>query len=120
MRPDPTDCTGYQICVHGVWVTQNCPDGLYWNAQFGICDWPSNVRCAIPESASTAAPEAEASIPDAPSSAAPSTAAPSTPAPAPSSEAPAPVVTATPAPSQPGTAVTSAPASSSGKMFHIK
>ena len=125
MRPDPADCSGYQICLHDFWVNQRCPSGLYWNAEFGICDWPANVRCAIPESASTAAPVTEA--PAAPSTAAPTVA--QTEAPAPSSEAPIPVVTAPPAPpvvtappapSQPGTTVSSGPASSSGKLLFRK
>lgn len=58
MRPNPDDCSGYQICNHGVWQNQKCADGLHWNAEFSICDWPSNVRCAITNTPSVTTPQA--------------------------------------------------------------
>ncbi len=29
----------------GVPIAMCCPDGLYFNAELDMCDWPSNVAC---------------------------------------------------------------------------
>lgn len=63
MRPNSGDCSGYQMCNHGEWVSMSCADGLYWNAELGICDWPANVRCALPESPEEVVAQPEPSPP---------------------------------------------------------
>jgi hypothetical protein len=43
--------------LYDVWTNQYCADGLHWNAQSGICDWPQNVGCtASTDGAPVAAP----------------------------------------------------------------
>ncbi|XP_046655141.1 probable chitinase 10 [Daphnia pulicaria] len=120
LRPNPSDCSGYQMCNHGQWVSMSCADGLYWNAELAICDWPANVRCALPESSqpapqpssTTAAPEPSVVTSAAPASPEPSvtSAAPASPEPSVTSAAPA-VPSTTLAPE---TAATPSPPSSSG------
>lgn len=108
LRPNPSDCSGYQMCNHGQWVSMSCADGLYWNAELAICDWPANVRCALPES-SQPAPQ-PSSTTAAPEPSVVTSAAPTSPEPSTTSAAPA-------APSTtlaPETAATPSPPSSSG------
>lgn len=42
---DPEDCTKFYICDHGDPVSQECPDGLHWNRDLNICDWPLSAGC---------------------------------------------------------------------------
>ena len=37
------DCTKYCICRNGYGVTENCPQGLYFDKVSGKCAWPENV-----------------------------------------------------------------------------
>ncbi|XP_050082117.1 probable chitinase 10 [Anopheles aquasalis] len=51
--PFPGDCSQYLVCNWGRLESASCADGLHWNQQLHICDWPANARCsqgAIPES----------------------------------------------------------------------
>lgn len=43
--PNPSDCSSYCRCDWGnaVWVA--CPDGLHFNAELEVCDWPANAGC---------------------------------------------------------------------------
>ncbi|CAH1772593.1 unnamed protein product, partial [Owenia fusiformis] len=39
-----TGCTTYYLCSNGNFATrQFCPDGLVFNVNNGVCDWPYNV-----------------------------------------------------------------------------
>uniref|UniRef100_A0A182S9A2 chitinase n=1 Tax=Anopheles maculatus TaxID=74869 RepID=A0A182S9A2_9DIPT len=51
--PYPGDCNQYLVCNWGRLESASCADGLHWNQQLKICDWPSNAKCSqggIPES----------------------------------------------------------------------
>jgi len=45
---DPEDCEGYYVCNAGIPIHALCPDGLHFNPDSGICDWPDIVQCEIP------------------------------------------------------------------------
>lgn len=38
--PHPTDCTKFFKCLQGIAYLLSCPDGLKFNANLGVCDWP--------------------------------------------------------------------------------
>ncbi|XP_052068560.1 acidic mammalian chitinase-like [Mytilus californianus] len=44
--PVPTDCSKYYRCYPGGAVQGSCQQGLYWNTNINICDWPRNVDCS--------------------------------------------------------------------------
>ncbi len=51
--PNTADCSTYFSCSNGVAILLYCPDGLYFNAELNLCDWPRNVDtkdCTQPES----------------------------------------------------------------------
>uniref|UniRef100_A0A182QY58 chitinase n=1 Tax=Anopheles farauti TaxID=69004 RepID=A0A182QY58_9DIPT len=52
--PFPGDCNQYLVCNWGRLESASCADGLHWNQQLKICDWPANAKCAqtggVPES----------------------------------------------------------------------
>lgn len=39
------DCSQFIHCSHGIAYLKDCPDGLRFNAQILVCDWPENVKC---------------------------------------------------------------------------
>ena len=40
------DCTSYYMCDAGLNpVLMNCPDGLFWDSNLNVCNWPENVEC---------------------------------------------------------------------------
>ena len=43
--PSPVDCSKFYVCVHSRPVEMNCPEGLWFNTEFNICDYPENVVC---------------------------------------------------------------------------
>lgn len=46
VRRDPADCSVFYQCDgQGGKHTFNCPDGLLFNSEQGLCDWPDNVDC---------------------------------------------------------------------------
>nr|AFD28282.1 chitin-binding protein [Holotrichia oblita] len=45
LLPDAENCAIFYKCDNGVPVVQDCPDGLLFNADLDICDWPENVNC---------------------------------------------------------------------------
>ncbi len=45
LLPVPGDCSSFYWCSNGVPILMHCPDGLYFNAEWDVCDWPQNVRC---------------------------------------------------------------------------
>ncbi len=43
LLPDPEDCSYFFSCSYGVPIRLKCPDGLYFNDLYDVCDWPQNV-----------------------------------------------------------------------------
>lgn len=43
--PYPGRCQDYLLCLHGTLQAGTCANGLHWNAQANICDWPDNAKC---------------------------------------------------------------------------
>uniref|UniRef100_A0A6P4FLF2 Zonadhesin n=1 Tax=Drosophila rhopaloa TaxID=1041015 RepID=A0A6P4FLF2_DRORH len=43
-KPEPTDCTKYQVCSGGKYVTKSCESGYYWNNKTEVCEW-DNGQC---------------------------------------------------------------------------
>merc|ERR1712137_479859 len=42
---NPMDCGSYYVCVNGIPSMIDCPSGLYYNMENGVCDFPDNVVC---------------------------------------------------------------------------
>lgn len=42
---DAEDCTKFYICSNGQLVPKKCPNGLHWNKDLNICDWPLSAKC---------------------------------------------------------------------------
>lgn len=43
--PYPGSCQDYLLCLHGRLQAGKCGDGLHWNTQNNVCDWPQNAKC---------------------------------------------------------------------------
>ena len=43
--PNPVDCSKFYVCVHSMPVEMNCPEGLWFDIERSICDYPKNVVC---------------------------------------------------------------------------
>eukprot|EP00088_Acartia_fossae_P062910 TRINITY_DN76313_c0_g1_i1.p1 TRINITY_DN76313_c0_g1~~TRINITY_DN76313_c0_g1_i1.p1 ORF type:complete len:132 (+),score=55.49 TRINITY_DN76313_c0_g1_i1:34-429(+) len=43
--PHPTDCSKFYYCSWWVPYLYTCPDGLLFNPDLDVCDWPENVTC---------------------------------------------------------------------------
>lgn len=43
--PHEDDCTKFYKCDWGRAVLQECPDGLHFNAELSVCDWPESAKC---------------------------------------------------------------------------
>lgn len=41
----PDDCQIFYRCSNGVLYEQSCPNGLYFNPNTSVCDYPSRVNC---------------------------------------------------------------------------
>ena len=39
------ECSQFIHCSNGIAYLKDCPDGLHFNAQILVCDWPENVKC---------------------------------------------------------------------------
>jgi len=39
------ECSKFYHCAHGITHEKDCPPGLLWNGDVGVCDWPYNVTC---------------------------------------------------------------------------
>jgi len=44
--PSPVDCSKYYVCVQSDPVEMNCPEGLWFDRELNVCDFPMNVDCA--------------------------------------------------------------------------
>lgn len=42
---DLADCSVFYFCDHGNAVQMSCLDGLHFNPELHVCDWPQNVGC---------------------------------------------------------------------------
>ncbi len=42
--PGP-DCASFYLCNNGVAILMRCPDGLHYDADRGVCDWPREAGC---------------------------------------------------------------------------
>ncbi|RMZ97036.1 peritrophic membrane [Brachionus plicatilis] len=40
----PNDCSRYYRCVNGVFVIEACSNGLWFDANLKVCNWPNQVR----------------------------------------------------------------------------
>ncbi|XP_018022213.1 cell wall protein DAN4 [Hyalella azteca] len=43
--PHPKNCTKYYQCANGEPVLEECPDDLYFNPKYGVCDHPISAGC---------------------------------------------------------------------------
>ncbi|EDV51493.1 uncharacterized protein Dere_GG15545 [Drosophila erecta] len=51
-KADPSDCSKFQICTNGVYVSQSCASGYYWNALSKECE-EDNGQCKGTEQSCT-------------------------------------------------------------------
>lgn len=49
MAHHPENCGSYLFCIHGEEKVHKCPEGLHYNREQKICDWPANAKCNTPE-----------------------------------------------------------------------
>ena len=45
LLPNPEDCSSFFSCSNGVPILMHCPDGLEFNSEVDVCDWPQNAGC---------------------------------------------------------------------------
>ena len=45
LLPVPGDCSSFYSCSNGVAILMHCPDGLHFNAELDVCDWPQDAGC---------------------------------------------------------------------------
>merc|ERR1739848_148497 len=46
VHPHETDCSKFYQCHCGErYEDQSCPEGLLFNGELGVCDFPDNVEC---------------------------------------------------------------------------
>ena len=46
IHPHESECNLYYQCDHGHrFPDQECPEGLLFNSELLVCDWPANVVC---------------------------------------------------------------------------
>ena len=43
--PSPLDCAKYYVCVDSKPHEMNCPEGLWFDAELNVCNYPQNVKC---------------------------------------------------------------------------
>ena len=43
--PHEYDCHWFFQCSDGVAYCWPCPDGLHWNTELNVCDWPYHANC---------------------------------------------------------------------------
>ena len=51
--PNPGDCSTFFLCSNGVPILMHCQDGLHFNAELDVCDWPQDAGCEAPAPAVT-------------------------------------------------------------------
>ncbi|XP_071440536.1 chondroitin proteoglycan 2-like [Hetaerina americana] len=45
LLPNPKDCLTYYACDHGILTLMRCPEGLHYNRELKVCDYPWNADC---------------------------------------------------------------------------
>ncbi|XP_034937032.1 peritrophin-1-like [Chelonus insularis] len=45
--PNPKDCGSYYVCVGLQPIWMPCPDGLHFNPDLKVCDWPAFANCTV-------------------------------------------------------------------------
>ncbi|XP_063217689.1 chitin-binding domain protein cbd-1-like [Bacillus rossius redtenbacheri] len=69
---NPSDCSKFYKCDHGLPVEKSCPKGLLFNDKLKVCDYPQNVDCSevstVAPAASTEPPTTTTEKPAAPAS----------------------------------------------------
>ena len=48
LLPNPNDCSQFFMCMDETPILTDCPAGLYFNPDLGVCDYPQNVDCQQP------------------------------------------------------------------------
>lgn len=48
MLPNPDDCASFCKCDWGQAIWFACPEGLHFNADLQVCDWPDHAGCVQP------------------------------------------------------------------------
>ena len=43
--PSLIDCSKYYVCVQSEAIEMDCPEGLWFNNELNVCDFPENVAC---------------------------------------------------------------------------
>ena len=47
LLPNPADCSTFFSCSDGVPILMHCPNGLHFNAELDVCDWPADAGCDV-------------------------------------------------------------------------
>ena len=43
--PYPVDCTKFYICVHSEPTEMSCPQGLWFDSESNVCEYPEKAKC---------------------------------------------------------------------------
>jgi len=43
--PSPVDCSKYYVCVHSNPIEMHCPEGLWFDSELNVCNYPGDVTC---------------------------------------------------------------------------
>nr|XP_012230502.1 PREDICTED: peritrophin-1-like [Linepithema humile] len=43
--PHPSNCKHYFVCDHGRAIVMECPEGLHFNPDKKVCDFPASAGC---------------------------------------------------------------------------
>lgn len=46
LRPNVYNCSTFYLCSQGVPELLECPQGLHYNAELRVCDFPYRAKCA--------------------------------------------------------------------------
>lgn len=44
-KGNPEDCNSYYECIGNDWQLMHCAEGLEWNQEANVCDYPENAHC---------------------------------------------------------------------------
>lgn len=47
LLPNPDDCSSYYACNRGTSFLMKCNEGLEFNAELKVCDWPEKAHCHV-------------------------------------------------------------------------
>lgn len=53
LLPNPDDCSSYYACNRGTSFLMKCNEGLEFNAELKVCDWPEKAHCHVSPRPST-------------------------------------------------------------------